>query len=46
MTILAPIAKLDIYALRAEIANPVVTSFGSIPARATALLRIEDANEL
>ena len=38
----APITKLDIYAFRAEIANPVVTSFGSIPSRATVLIRIED----
>ena len=40
----APIAKLEILAFRAEIENPVVTSFGSIPARATALIRIEDAD--
>lgn len=39
-----PIAKLEILAFRAEIANPVVTSFGSIPARATALIRIEDVD--
>ena len=40
----APIAKLEILAFRAEIASPVVTSFGSIPARATALIRIEDTD--
>ena len=42
MTDSAPIAKLDIYAFRAEIANPVITSFGSIPSRATVLIRVED----
>jgi L-alanine-DL-glutamate epimerase-like enolase superfamily enzyme len=38
------ITKLDIRAYRAEIANPVVASFGSIPSRATVLLRIEDSD--
>lgn len=40
----APISRLDIHGFRAEITNPVVTSFGSIPARATALIRVEDAD--
>jgi D-galactarolactone cycloisomerase len=44
MTDAAPIAKLDIHAFRAEIENPVITSFGSIPSRATALIRVEDAD--
>jgi D-galactarolactone cycloisomerase len=44
MTNPAPIAKLDIHAFRAEIDNPVVTSFGSIPSRATVLIRVEDAD--
>ena len=38
------IAKLDILGFRAEVENPVITSFGSIPARATALIRVEDAD--
>ena len=38
------ITKLDIRAYRAEIQNPVVASFGSIPSRATVLLRIEDSD--
>ena len=42
MTDPRPIAKLDIRAFRAEVDNPVITSFGSIPSRATVLLRIED----
>ena len=40
----APLTKLDIHAFRAEIENPVITSFGSIPSRATVLMRIEDAD--
>jgi len=39
-----PIAKLDILGFRAEVENPVITSFGLIPARATALIRVEDAD--
>ena len=38
------IARLDVYALEAEIDRPVATSFGSIPARVSALLRIEDTD--
>ena len=36
------IARLD--ALEAKIDRPVTTSFGSIPTRASALLRIEDTD--
>ena len=38
------IARLDVYALEAKIATPVTTSFGSMPARVSALLRIEDTD--
>ena len=38
------IARLDVYALEAKIDTPVATSFGSMPARVSALLRIEDAD--
>ena len=38
------IARLDVYALEARIDTPVATSFGSIPARVSALLRIEDTD--
>ena len=38
------IARLDVYALEAKIETPVTTSFGSIPARVSALLRIEDTD--
>ena len=38
------IARLDVYALQAAIDTPVTTSFGAIPARVSALLRIEDAD--
>ena len=38
------IAGLDVYALEAKIDTPVTTSFGSIPARVSALLRIEDVD--
>ena len=38
------IAHLDVYALEVKIATPVATSFGSIPARVSALLRIEDTD--
>ena len=38
------IARLDVYALEAKIDTPVTTSFGSIPARVSALLRIEDTD--
>ena len=38
------IARLDVYALEAKIDTPVTTSFGSIPARVSALLRIEDVD--
>ena len=38
------IARLDVYALEAKIDRPVTTSFGSIPTRASALLRIEDTD--
>ena len=38
------IARLDVYALEAKIDTPVQTSFGSIPARVSALLRIEDTD--
>lgn len=44
MTMPFTIAKLEIRAFRAEIPNPVVTSFGSIPSRATVLLRVEDSD--
>ena len=36
------IARLDVYALEAKIDRPVTTSFGSMPARVSAFLRIED----
>ena len=36
------IARLDVYALEAKIDTPVATSFGTIPARVSALVRIED----
>ena len=38
------IARLDVYALEAKVDTPVTTSFGSIPARVSALLRIEDTD--
>ena len=38
------IARLDVYALEAKIDTQVTTSFGSIPARVSALLRIEDTD--
>lgn len=38
------IARLDVYALEAKIDTPVTTSFGSLPARVSALLRIEDTD--
>ena len=38
------IARLDVYVLEATIDKPVATSFGSIPARVSALLRIEDTD--
>ena len=38
------IARLDVYALEAEIDTPVVASFGAIPARVSALLRVEDTD--
>ena len=38
------IARLDVYALEAKIDTPVATSFGSMPARVSALLRIEDTD--
>ena len=38
------VAGLDVYALEAKIDTPVTTSFGSIPARVSALLRIEDVD--
>ena len=38
------IARLDVYALEAKIDTPVATSFGTIPARVSALLRIEDSD--
>ena len=38
------IGRLDVYALEAKIDTPVTTSFGSIPARVSALLRIEDTD--
>ena len=38
------IARLDVYALEAKIAMPVRTSFGSLSARVSALLRIEDTD--
>jgi len=38
------IARLDVHALEAKIDTPVQTSFGSIPARVSALLRIEDTD--
>ena len=37
------IARLDVYALEAKIDTPVTASFGSIPARVSALLRIEES---
>ena len=41
----APItlARLDVHVFRAEIAKPVVASFGTIPSRGAVLLRLEDA---
>jgi L-alanine-DL-glutamate epimerase-like enolase superfamily enzyme len=43
---LAPsrVARLDIHAFRSKVENPVVTSFGSIPSRAMALIRVEDVD--
>ena len=38
------ISRLDVYALEAKIDTPVSTSFGSLPARVSALLRIEDTD--
>ena len=38
------VARLDVYALEARIDTPVATSFGSMPARVSALLRIEDTD--
>ena len=38
------IARLDVYALEAKIDKPVATSFGAIPARVSALVRIEDTD--
>ena len=38
------IARLDVYALEAKIDRPVTTSFGSIPARVSVLLRIGDTD--
>jgi len=42
----APItlARLDVYVFRAEVAKPVVASFGTIPSRGAVLLRLEDAS--
>ena len=42
MTDAFEIARLDVYALESKIGKPVTTSFGSMPARVSALLRIED----
>jgi len=41
----APItlARLDVHVFRAEIAKPVVASFGTIPSRGAVLLRLEDS---
>lgn len=36
------IARIDVFVLRAPIANPVVTSFGSIPERVSVITRVED----
>ena len=38
------IARLDVYALEANVDKPVTTSFGSMPAQVSALLRIEDGD--
>ena len=38
------IAKIDTYLFRAEVAEPVKTSFGSIPRRSALLVRVEDAD--
>ena len=43
-TTTARITRIDIRHYQAEIESPVVTSFGSIPARVTSLLRIEDSD--
>lgn len=44
MTDAFEIARLDVYALEARVDAPVTTSFGSIPARVSALLRVEDTD--
>ena len=36
------IARIETYVLRAAIANPVITSFGSIPERVSVIVRVED----
>lgn len=36
------VARLDIYVFRATVLKPVVTSFGTIPSRASVLLRLTD----
>ena len=38
------IGRLDVYALEAKVDRPVTTSFGSIPARVSALLHVEDTD--
>lgn len=38
------IARMDVYAFRARVGQTVVTSFSSIPSRAMALVRLEDAD--
>ena len=37
------IARIETFVFRASIANPVVTSFGSIPERVSVLTRVEDS---
>lgn len=37
------IKKLDIYSFRAQVSQTVVTSFSTIPSRATAFIRLEDS---
>ncbi|MDD9876033.1 MAG: mandelate racemase/muconate lactonizing enzyme family protein [Magnetovibrio sp.] len=38
------VARIDIHVFRATVLKPVVTSFGTMPSRASVLLRVEDAD--
>ena len=44
MTALPPLklSRIDLFLFRAAIKEPIVTSFGSIPARVALLVRVED----